>query len=237
MDDTNAKARAAFHNGGEYLYGLGIERAQGSRTCRSRWTTCASRTAGRVTRRVGWMRSVATSTTPSASFLADELAIKAGRDSKDYLLELIGEGRILPLEGRRTSFDNNGLPPFKWRGLLRPSPLIHRHRGCGRWWSGWRGVALGREGQELQADEGARLGIAAHRSFLSMSPSWSTSRSTTGMSDRQRDLRRIDCGMAVNPDRSIAQMEGGIIYGLSYAYSGDHGQERSRRAAQLRRLP
>jgi isoquinoline 1-oxidoreductase subunit beta len=31
----------------------------------------------------------------------------------------------------------------------------------------------------------------------------------------------IDCGMAVNPDRCIAQMEGGIIYGLSYALLGE----------------
>jgi len=31
----------------------------------------------------------------------------------------------------------------------------------------------------------------------------------------------IDCGLAVNPDRVRAQMQGGIIYGLSYALLGE----------------
>src|SRR5690606_8099641 len=63
--------------------------------------------------RIGWFRSA--SNIPHAfavqSFAA-ELAAAAGRDPKDYLLELIGAGRILDLSGSTTeAYWNNGEDP------------------------------------------------------------------------------------------------------------------------------
>src|SRR5947207_241216 len=62
--------------------------------------------------RVGWMRSVANiyHAFGICSF-ADEMAHAAGRDSKDYLLALIGQGRILPLSAEEVAlYRNNELP-------------------------------------------------------------------------------------------------------------------------------
>ena len=227
MNDTNAKARAAFHNGGEYLYGSGIERAQGLEDMpfevdNLRIENCPAESHIRV----GWMRSVANiyHAFGICSF-ADELAIAAGRDSKDYLLELIGEGRVLPLEAEGVaSFDNNGLPPFKWEGTpptIAPYPPDSRRLRA----------VVERVAQESRWDEKVRsykqmkgrgLGIAAHRSFLSyVAIVIDVSLNDNNELTVNEIYGAIDCGMAVNPDRSIAQMEGGIIYGLSYALLGE----------------
>jgi isoquinoline 1-oxidoreductase beta subunit len=66
------------------------------------------------------------------------------------------------------------------------------------------------------------LGIAAHRSFLSY-----VALVLDVSLDDKNDLTvneafcAIDCGLAVNPDRVAAQIEGGINYGLSMALLGE----------------
>jgi isoquinoline 1-oxidoreductase beta subunit len=227
MNDTNAKARAAFHNGGEDRYGSGIEVAQGLEDMpfevdNIQIENCPARSHIRV----GWMRSVANiyHAFGTCSF-ADEMAVAAGRDSKDYLLELIGKGRVLPLEAEGVKcFDNNGLPPFQWEGnppQLNPYPPDTRRLRA----------VVERVAQEAGWDEkvkqykqmkGRGLGIAAHRSFLS----YVAVVIDVSLNDKNEltinDIYgAIDCGIAVNVDRCIAQMEGGILYGLSYALLGE----------------
>ena len=46
----------------------------------------------------------------------------------------------------------------------------------------------------------------------------------------------VDSGWVINPDTIKAQMEGGIVYGLTAALKGEITIERARRAAALRRL-
>ena len=91
----HASAREAFHNGGVYPYGSGIERGQGLEDMpyvidNVHIENCPAPNHIRC----GWMRSVANlyHAFGICSF-ADEMAISAGRDAKDYLLDLIGPGR------------------------------------------------------------------------------------------------------------------------------------------------
>ena len=70
--------------------------------------------------------------------------------------------------------------------------------------------------------KGRGLGIAAHRSFLSyVAIVIDVSLTDKNELTINEIYGAIDCGLAVNPDRCLAQMEGGIIYGLSYALLGE----------------
>jgi isoquinoline 1-oxidoreductase beta subunit len=220
------KARSAYHGGGEYPYGAGIERAQGLEDMpfdvkNLRIENCPAHNHIRI----GWMRSVSNIFHAfSIGSFADELAIEAGRDSKDNLLDLIGKGRILDLEAEGVKcFDNNGLPAMKMEGtppLVAPYPADTRRL---------RGV-VERVAKESGWDEKVKkykgtkrgLGIAAHRSFLS----YVAIVVDVSLNDKNEltinELHgAIDCGMAVNVDRVKAQMEGGMLYGLSYALLGE----------------
>jgi isoquinoline 1-oxidoreductase beta subunit len=155
----------------------------------------------------------------------DELARKAEADPKDYLLDLIGSGRILNLAPEAvTNFDNNGFPPIDWEGrpaVIRPYPpdtsrlrgVIERVAAE----SGWKQKA-----DQYKNMKGHGIGIAAHRSFLSY-----VALVVDVYLNEKNELTineihgAIDCGFAVNPDRVRAQMEGGINYGLSIALLGE----------------
>ncbi|MDP9120760.1 MAG: molybdopterin-dependent oxidoreductase [Acidobacteriota bacterium] len=220
-------ARAAYHNGGVYPFGSGIERAQGLEDMpfdltNLRLENCPAQSHIRV----GWMRSVSNiyHAFAIASF-ADELAIAAGRDSKDYLLELIGRGRVLDLEAEGVqSFDNNGFPAMKWEGtppIVPPYPpdtrrlrsVIERVAREAGW---------DEKVQRYKTLKGRGLGIAAHRSFLSYAAMVIDVSLNEANELTVHDVFAvIDCGLEVNPDRIKAQMEGGIIYGLSLALLGE----------------
>jgi isoquinoline 1-oxidoreductase beta subunit len=229
------KERAAALDGGEDLYASGIERAQGLEDmpfdiANLRIENCKAKNHIRV----GWMRSVANiyHAFGICSF-ADEMARAAGRDPKNYLLELIGEGRdlnrVLQSEGVK-QYRNNELPletvnlPDEHGDLMEIVRAFPPHTRRLR-------AVVERAAKEFGWDEKARqyksmkgrgVGIAAHRSFLS----YVAIIADVSLND-QNELTIneicgvIDCGLAVNPDRVRAQMEGGIIYGLSYALLGE----------------
>lgn len=222
-----AKARATFHDGGEYPYASAIERAQGLEDMpfnieNLRIENCPAQPHIRC----GWMRSVSNIFHAFAiGSFADELAIAAGRDSKDYLLGLIGEGRVLDLEAEGVHcFDNNGFP-LKWTGT--PEPVLPPYPpDTGRLRS-----VVERAAAEAGWDEkvkkykgmkGRGLGIAAHRSFLSYAAMVvDVSLNEANELTIHEIHGAIDCGIAVNPDRVHAQMEGGIVYALSFALQGE----------------
>jgi isoquinoline 1-oxidoreductase subunit beta len=229
------RARAGFHNGGEYGYGSAIERSQGLEDMpfhldNIRIENCKAESHIRC----GWMRSVANiyHAFGIASF-ADELAVAAKRDSKDYLLELIGSGYVLhqkDLEAQGVPcLDDNQFPvdrvlvPIggKARQILPAYPPDTRRlravvERVARE-SGWDGKA-----REYRAMKGRGLGIAAHRSFLSYV---AIVADVTLSGKNELTVNElwgvIDCGLAVNVDRVRAQMEGGMLYGLSYALLGE----------------
>ena len=156
--------------------------------------------------RIGWFRSV--SNVPhafAAQSFVSELANAAGRDDKDFLLELIGPPRIIEASELSTDWwnytENPALYPIDTGRLRR---VIEMVANAASW------------GTNLAPGWGA--GIAAHRSFGSYAAaivkvSWSAKK---GLRIESVDIA-LDCGPQVNPDRIRAQMEGAAIQGISIA--------------------
>ena len=158
--------------------------------------------------RIGWLRSVSNIHHGFAvNAFAGEMAYAAGRDQKEYLLELIGEPRNLShLIGEETGpyGENLERQPYE-TGRLRGVIELAAEK------AGW--------GQPLP--EGHALGIAVHYSFVS----YVAHVAEVSIEDNVLRIHRIhsaiDCGTYVNPDRVIAQMEGGVVFGLTLALHGD----------------
>ena len=235
VNELNKCSRAATLNGGEYPFGSGIERGHGLEDNpfhldNLRIENC--RVDNHV--RTGWMRSVANiyHAFGICSF-ADELAVAAGRDSKDYLIELIGDGEVLDLPAEKVEFfDNNAFPmqecgrPFK---VLPAYPAdTRRLRGVIEQVateSGWKDKV-----KQYKGMPGRGLGIAAHRCFLSyvamvIDVTLTDAKDSDGKDVKELKINEIwaaiDCGIAVNVDRVSAQVEGGVVYGLSLALRGE----------------
>ena len=159
--------------------------------------------------RIGWFRSV--SNVPHAfavqSFVA-ELAHAAGRDHKDFLLELIGPSRRIDPRTLGDT-DNYGESP-----LLYPVDTGRMKRVIERVATeiGW-GRKLG---------NGRGIGLAGHNSFASYTAcAIEVEVDDDGNIAIPRADVAIDCGLVVNPDRVRAQGEGSVIMGLSLALSGE----------------
>jgi isoquinoline 1-oxidoreductase beta subunit len=160
--------------------------------------------------RIGWYRSVCNIHHAFAvcSF-ADEMAVAAGRDPVDYLRQLIGAPQEINLKADGVDYPNYGSPLDLYpidTGRLRATLDLVADR------AGW--------GQPLPPRQGR--GIAVHRSFVSYA---AVVVRVAVSDDGQISIHRIDiavdCGLAVNPDRVRAQMEGAAIMGISNAlYSG-----------------
>jgi isoquinoline 1-oxidoreductase beta subunit len=153
--------------------------------------------------RIGWLRAV--SNIPRAfavqSFVA-ELAAAAGRDPKDYLLELIGPARKInpyDLGDKWNHGEDPALYPID-TGRLRA--VIE---------AAAKGIGWGRS-----LPKGRGLGIAGHYSFVSyVAVAVEAVTNDKGeVSIAKADIA-IDCGPRVNPDRIRAQMEGAFFYGQS----------------------
>jgi isoquinoline 1-oxidoreductase subunit beta len=160
--------------------------------------------------RIGWMRSVANIYHAFAicSF-ADECAHAAGRDPKDYLLDLIGPARIVDLKAQGTEYANMG--PIETypidAGRLRKVIELAAEK------SGWGKRTL---------PKGHALGIAAHRSFLSyIATVVEVAVSPDGKISIPRVDTAVDAGMIVNPDRVRSQFEGAAVFGASLALMGE----------------
>jgi isoquinoline 1-oxidoreductase beta subunit len=155
--------------------------------------------------RIGWYRSV--SNIPHAfaiqSFVA-ELAAAAGRDPKDYLLELIGPARRIDPRTLGDSWNYSESPelyPFDTGRLRR---VIEDAALQGGW------------GRKLPAGQG--LGIAAHYSFLTyVAAVVQVAVNEKGeIAIPQVDVA-LDCGAQVNPERVRSQIEGACVMGAGNA--------------------
>ncbi|WP_119679388.1 xanthine dehydrogenase family protein molybdopterin-binding subunit [Indioceanicola profundi] len=159
--------------------------------------------------RVGWYRSV--SNIPHAfaiqSFV-NELAHEAGRDPKDYLLELIGPPRkIDPTEiGDVWNYGENPELYVIDTGRLRR--VVD---------AAAKGIGWGR-----QVPKGSGLGIAAHYSFVTyVAVAAEVAVAENGAVTIPRVDIAVDCGPHVNPERIRSQMEGAVIMGLGQALSAE----------------
>jgi isoquinoline 1-oxidoreductase beta subunit len=159
--------------------------------------------------RIGWYRSVANIYHAFAvcSF-ADELAHAAGRDTKDYLLEIIGAPRHIDLKAQGVDYVNYGANQADFpvdTGRLRA--VLERVAQE----SGW--------GKPLP--KGHARGIAVHRSFVTYVATVVEVAIAHGKLTIPRVDVAVDCGRAVNPDRVRSQFEGAVIMGLSNALYGE----------------
>ncbi len=149
--------------------------------------------------RIGWYRSV--SNIPHAfaiqSFV-DEIAHAAGRDPKDYLLELIGPPRQVDPRSLGDGW-NHGENPAVYAldtgRLRRVAETVAKAAGWGR-----------------PLPKGRGLGIAAHYSFVTyVAAVVEVAVDGNGQVAIPRIDIGVDCGAQINPERVRAQMEGAAV--------------------------
>jgi len=157
--------------------------------------------------RIGWLRSVANIYHAFAihSF-ADELAHNANKDSVQYLLDLIGPPRIVPLEYKEEDADEKQRYPLdtaRWRRVVE----IAAEK------SGWGKRAMGK---------GRGMGIAAHRSFLTyVATVVEVEVDSKGQVHIPNVWTALDAGTVVSPDNVRNQFEGAAVFGTSLALFGE----------------
>ncbi len=123
----------------------------------------------------------------------DELAARAGEDPLHYQLALLGESRELP-------YEQHGGPVFdpgRLAGVLRLAADK----------AGWSEKLSGNRGR----------GIAGHFTFGGYAAHVVEVTVEEGRLKVDRVVGAIDCGLVVNPNHVIAQMESGVHDGLSTA--------------------
>jgi isoquinoline 1-oxidoreductase beta subunit len=160
--------------------------------------------------RVGWYRSVYNIFHAFAigSFV-DELAAARDVDPREQWLELIGPARVLDLEALGVD------------ELTNYGETLERHPvDAGRLRNVIERVTAA-AGWNDRMTAGRHLGLAAHRSFVSY-----TAVVVSVVPDDAHKFRideawiSMDAGTVVNQDRVLAQMEGGVIMGISNALFG-----------------
>ncbi len=153
--------------------------------------------------RIGWLRSVANIYHAFAihSF-ADELANAANRDSVQYLLELIGPPRIVPLQYTPEEQDEAKRYPLDTARLRHVVEIVAEKSGWGKHPSG----------------NGHGFGIAAHRSFLTYVASVvEVEVDGKGQVQIPNVWTAVDAGTIVAPDNVRNQFEGAASFGASLA--------------------
>jgi isoquinoline 1-oxidoreductase beta subunit len=159
--------------------------------------------------RIGWFRSV--SNIPHAfavqSFVA-ELAHKAGRDHRDYLLELIGPARKIDPTTLGDKWNYGESPELYPIDTGRMRAVVERASKEAGW------------GRKLPAGRG--LGLAVAYSFVTyVATVVEVEVTKAGDVIVHKVDTAVDCGPQVNPERIRAQIEGGSIQGLTLALMGE----------------
>lgn len=166
--------------------------------------------------RIGWFRSVGNIPHAfAAQCFIDELAHKAGKDPRDFALDLIGPARRIDPGTLADTWNYSESPeryPYdtgRLRGVIEAA--------C-------KGADWGRT-----LPKGHGLGLAFCYSFMSY-----TATVVEVAVDEKGGLRVVsvdmamDCGPQINPERIRAQMEGGAIMGLSLALASEITFEKGR---------
>ncbi|MGA8541900.1 MAG: molybdopterin cofactor-binding domain-containing protein, partial [Terriglobales bacterium] len=157
--------------------------------------------------RIGWLRSVANIYHAFAIHcFADELAKSSNKDSVQYLLELIGPPRIVPLEYKEEEAAEKQRYPLDTARLRRVVEIAAEK-------SGWGKRPTGR---------GRGMGIAAHRSFLTyVATVVEVEVDNKGQVHIPNVWTAVDAGTIVSPDNVRNQFEGAAVFGTSLALFGE----------------
>ncbi|MDR5900037.1 molybdopterin-dependent oxidoreductase [Halomonas vilamensis] len=159
--------------------------------------------------RIGWFRSVYN--LPHAwaiQSFAHEMAVAAGKDHRDYALELLGPDREVHNLTVGDSW-NYGEDPDKYPiDVARMRRVIERATEEAGW------------GREMP--EGRGVGLAFHHSFVSYTAVVFDVEVNDGgeLTIHRADIA-FDCGPQANPERIRAQMEGSCIMGIGVALQSE----------------
>ena len=162
--------------------------------------------------RIGWFRAVANNYHAFAAHsFADEMAHAAGRDTLEFLLDMIGPGKVIDLKAQGVDYSNYGAPidkyPVDSRRLRRVLEVAGEKSNWGK----------------RKPGNGWGIGIAAHRSFNTYVASVVEVRSRRA-GPRLRIPRIdqvVDAGVFINPDRVRSQFEGAAVMGAGLAMLGE----------------
>lgn len=159
--------------------------------------------------RIGWFRSVYN--LPHAwaiQSFAHEMAVAAGRDHRDYALELLGTGREvhnLTVGDGWNYGEDPDLYPIDVARLRRVIERATEEAGWGR-----------------ETGKGRGLGLAFHRSFVSYTAIvFDVEVSDTGEVTIHRADIAFDCGPQANPERIRSQLEGACVMGIGVALKSE----------------
>jgi isoquinoline 1-oxidoreductase beta subunit len=161
--------------------------------------------------RIGWFRAVCNNYHAFAAHsFADELAHAAGRDPLEFLLDLLGPGKVIDLTAQGVKYSNYGAPVDKYP--VDSARLRHVVEVAGQR-SGWG---------KRKAGGGWGLGIAAHRSFNTYVASVvEVEVDGRGSIRIPRIEQVVDAGTIINPDRVRAQFEGAAVMAAGLTMSGE----------------
>ena len=153
--------------------------------------------------RIGWLRSVANIYHAFAvQSFANELADAAGRDPYDYLLALIGSGKVIEA---KQSPEVAAKYPYDTARLRRVAELAAQKANWGKKKSG----------------NGWGMGIAVHRSFLTyVATVVEAEVDSDGVVRIPNVYTAIDAGIVANPDMVRSQFQGAAVFGTSIARTG-----------------
>ena len=161
--------------------------------------------------RIGWLRSVANIYHGfGVQSFADELAHAAGKDSVEYLLQLLGSDRIIPKEELAKDYPNYdsdyGIYPIDTARFRRVLTMATEKAGWGKQKQG----------------NGFGMGVAIHRSFLTyVATVVQVNVNDAGQVKIARVDTALDAGTVVNPEMVRQQFEGAAVMGTSLALYGE----------------
>jgi isoquinoline 1-oxidoreductase beta subunit len=161
--------------------------------------------------RIGWFRAVSNNFHAFAAHsFADEMAKAAGRDSLEYLLDLLGPGKVIDLKSQGVDYSNYGAPydkyPIDTRRLRKVLEVAGEKAAWGK----------------RKPGNGWGMGIAAHRSFNTYVASVvEVEIDGKGAVKVPRIEQVVDAGVIVNPNRVRSQMEGAAVMAVGLARLGE----------------
>lgn len=159
--------------------------------------------------RIGWIRSVSNIHHGFArGAFVDEMAEQAGLSPTKMWMQLLGKDRFVDPKAEGFEFGNYGekadVFPIDTARLKQVLTLV-----------------ADKSGADKPVAENEGWGISVHRSFVSYV---ATAIKVKVVNRKVTVLEAhgvIDAGIVVNPDRVHAQLEGGIIFGLSIGLMGE----------------
>ena len=145
--------------------------------------------------RIGWLRSVSNIISGfGVNSFVDELAIASGKDAIEFRLDLLGKDKV-----------STAASPHPFNVARLKNVLIEAKK-----LSNWR----------RKLPEGHGMGVAIHYSFYSYVATVVEVSVKSEKVKVENIYSVLDCGMYVNRDAVINQMEGAAIFGMSLTMFG-----------------